>query len=180
MNSPLTILVAPTEALSDALRADIITVCIDAHSEPEFAQLFTWVPRGGLHVVAQRDGHVHGHAMVTARRVQPAGLSELNTAYVDAVSVSPQQQGRGVGSAVMRALAREITGFDIACLETDRPGFYERLGWQIWRGAKAGRGPDGLIMTPAQQTVMILKLDRTPALDLGSLLTIECQPGRIW
>jgi aminoglycoside 2'-N-acetyltransferase I len=180
MSSPLTILVANTEALTEALRADIITVCIDAHSEPEFAHLFTWVPTGGLHVVAQRDGRVLGHAMVTARRAQPAGLPELNTAYVDAVSVSPQQQGSGVGSAVMRALAQEITSFDIACLETNRPGFYERLGWQIWRGPKAGRGPAGLIMTPAQQTVMILQLDHTPPLELDSLLTIECQPGRIW
>lgn len=160
MNSPVTVLVAPTESLSDVLRADIIAVCIAAHNEPEFTHLFTWVPTGGLHVVAQRDGRVHGHAMVTARRVQPAGLPELNTAYVDAVSVSPQQQGHGIGSAVMRALAQAITSFDIACLETDRP--------------------DGLIMTPAEQTVMILKLDRTPVLDLDSLLTIECQPGRIW
>lgn len=180
MNSPVTVLVAPTESLSDVLRADIIAVCIAAHNEPEFTHLFTWVPTGGLHVVAQRDGRVHGHAMVTARRVQPAGLPELNTAYVDAVSVSPQQQGHGIGSAVMRALAQAITSFDIACLETDRPGFYERLDWQVWRGPKAGRGPDGLIMTPAEQTVMILKLDRTPVLDLDSLLTIECQPGRIW
>lgn len=180
MSSPFTLLAAPTEALSEDLRAAIIAVCIEAHNLPEFSQLFAWVPTGGLHVVAQRDGRVLGHAMVTARRLQPAGLSELDTAYVDAVSVSPQQQGRGFGSAVMRKLAQEITGFDIACLETDRPGFYERLGWQVWRGPKAGRGPDGLIMTPAEQTVMILRLGRTPALDLDSLLTIECQPGRIW
>ncbi len=180
MNSPVSVLVAPTEALSDAERADIIAVCIDAHNEPQFIQLFAWVPTGGLHIVAHREGRVLGHAMVTARRLQPAGLSELNTAYVDAVSVSPQHQGHGIGSTVMRALAQAITSYDIACLETDRPGFYERLGWQIWRGPKAGRGPDSLIMTPAEQTVMILKLDRTPALDLDVLLTIECQSGRIW
>ncbi len=180
MSSPFTILAAPTEALSEDLRAAIITVCIEAHNEPEFSHLFAWVPAGGLHVLALRVGHVIGHAMVTARRVQPAGLPELHTADVDAVSVPPQQQGLGVGSAVMRKLAQEITGFDIACLETDRPGFYERLGWQVWRGPKAGRGPDGLIMTPAEETVLVLKLDRTPVLDLGSLLTIECQSGRIW
>jgi aminoglycoside 2'-N-acetyltransferase I len=81
----------------------------------------------------------------------------------------------------MRHLAAEIEPeYVIACLETDKEGFYERLGWQTWRGPLAGRSENGLVPTPEQHGIMVLRLSETPALDFDSLLTIECQPGRIW
>ena len=48
----------------------------------------------------------------------------------------------------MRYLAEAVTDFGIACLETDRPGFYERFGWQEWCGQLGGRSERGLIATP--------------------------------
>jgi aminoglycoside 2'-N-acetyltransferase I len=89
-------------------------------------------------------------------------------------------QGRGYGSAMMRRLATEVGDYDIACLQTDIPVFYERLGWELWRGPLAGRSESGLIATPEQRGVMVRRLPRTPPLDLVAQLTIECQPERIW
>ena len=66
----------------------------------------------------------------------------------------------------MRRLAAEINDYEIACLQTDIPGFYARLGWEEWRGPLGGRGDDGLIPTPDQRGVMIHRLPRTPTLDL--------------
>ena len=79
----------------------------------------------------------------------------------------------------MRHLAANIPDYVIAGLETDRTGFYERLGWEVWRGPLAGRSEQGLIPTPDQTGVMILRLAKTPPLDLDQGLTIE-QAGRIW
>jgi aminoglycoside 2'-N-acetyltransferase I len=104
----------------------------------------------------------------------------LKTAYIDAVATRPEYEGRGYGSAAMRRLAADIDEYDIGCLQTDRPRFYERLGWEIWRGPLAGRGEHGLIPTPDQRGVMVLRIPRTPPVDLDTLLTIERQPGRIW
>ncbi len=119
--------------------------------------------------------------MVTTRWLQPDGLPLLKTAYVDAVSVLPQLQGQGVGSTLMRRLAAEIdSAYQVACLETDRQSFYTRLGWQAWRGPLAGRSDHGLVPTPNQGGILLQRLSATPALDFDSLLTIECQPGRIW
>ena len=99
---------------------------------------------------------------------------------MDAVATLPAWQGQGYGSAVMKHLARSIGDYAIAGLETERPGFYERSGWEVWRGALAGRSEQGLILTPEQKRVMILRLAQTPALNLDGRLTIECQAGRIW
>jgi aminoglycoside 2'-N-acetyltransferase I len=170
-----------TEDLDEAMRGAVIQVCVAAHQREDFRNLFTYVPSGGLHFLAHCEGQLVSHAMVTTRWLQPEGLPLLKTAYIDAVATLPAYQGQGYGSAVMRRLANDINSeYVIACLETDKIGFYERLGWQAWRGPLAGRSEQGLIPTPEQRGIMILHLAKTPSLDLDSLLTIECQTGRIW
>jgi aminoglycoside 2'-N-acetyltransferase I len=172
--------VLTTEELTAAQRSSVIDVCIAAHDNEEFRNLFTHITSGGRHFLAYRGPELVSHAVVTTRWVQPEGEPVLKTAYVDAVSTLPVYQGLGYGSAVMHRLAAEIGDYEIACLQTDRPEFYERLGWEVWRGTLAGRGEHGLVPTPQQRGVMVLRLERTPPLDLEMPLTIECQPDRIW
>jgi aminoglycoside 2'-N-acetyltransferase I len=169
-----------TEELTAALRSSVIDVCISAHDNDEFRNLFTHITSGGRHFLAYRGPELVSHAVVTTRWVQPEGQRALKTAYVDAVSTLPIYQGMGYGSAIMRRLAAEIGDYEIACLQTDRSGFYERLGWEVWRGPLAGRSDDRVIPTPHQRGVMVLRLPQTPPLDLEMQLTIECQPERIW
>jgi aminoglycoside 2'-N-acetyltransferase I len=181
MTEPIFITSELTQKLSASTRAQVIQVCIAAHQEEDFQNLFSYVPFGGWHFLAYHHDQVVSHAMVTTRWLQPDGHPVLKTAYIDAVATLPTFQGQGYGSAVMRHLAEEIDQeYEIACLETDRETFYERLGWQTWRGPLAGRGKDGLILTTEQPGIMILRLSQTPELDLDSMLTIECQTGRIW
>jgi GNAT superfamily N-acetyltransferase len=104
----------------------------------------------------------------------------MRTAYVDAVSTLPSAQGLGYGTATMRRLAATIDDYEIGCLQTDIRGFYEPLGWELWRGALAGRDEDQLIPTPDQRGVMVLPLRRTPSIDLDAPLSIEVQSYRIW
>jgi aminoglycoside 2'-N-acetyltransferase I len=169
-----------TDDLSAALRESIIRLCVAAHGIPDFENLFSYIPAGGRHFLALHDGELVGHAVVTTRWLQPEHEPVLKTAYVDAVATSPTAQGRGYGSALMRALADGIDDYAIACLETERVGFYARLGWELWRGPLAGRNERGLVPTPDQQGIMILRLARTPPLDLDRGLSIECQDARIW
>ncbi len=179
MHKESNIVTARTEDLNESERQEITSVCIAAHNEPSFANLFNWVS-DGLHVVAKHAGTIIGHAMVTTRWVQPEGNPIMETAYIDAVSVSPEYHSKGVGTAVMQRIAESIDGYQIACLETSRPSFYEHLGWERWQGPKAGRRGSELIPTPDEQHVMILRLPKTPNLDLNGLLTIEDQIARIW
>ena len=170
-----------TEDLNSAVRDSIIRVCVEAHQEEDFKNLFSYIPSGGLHFLAYHGDQLVSHAVVTTRWLQPEDRPLLKTAYVDAVATLPSHQGQGYGSEVMRQLEREIDGeYEIACLETERESFYERLGWKVWRGPLAGRSENGLVPTPHQTGIMILRLSRTPALDLDKALSIECQPDRIW
>jgi aminoglycoside 2'-N-acetyltransferase I len=181
MTEPTETRVFRTEELDAGSRGAIVDLCVAAHQEDDFKNLFTYVPSGGLHFLLLQGEQLVSHAMVTTRWLQPEGHPLLKTAYVDAVATLPASQGRGHGSTLMRHLASRIDGdYVIACLETDRPGFYEPLGWERWRGPLAGRSEQGLIPTPDQQGIMVLRLSQTPALNLNSTLTIECQAERIW
>ena len=173
--------VVPTEELSESQRAAVVELCVAAHHNDEFRKMFTVYFRGGgRHFLAYGDGELVSHAVVTTRAAQPEGQPILRTAFVDAVSTLPAFQGRGFGSATMTRLAESIDDYEIGCLQTDRTGFYARLGWELWRGPLAGRGDDGLIPTPDQRGVMVLRLAPTPPLDLDTGLSIERQPERIW
>lgn len=171
-----------TADLTPAERDAVIELCVAAHDSENFRALFSFLPPDGLHFLGHDGADLVGHAVVTTRWLQPGDPPPLRTAYVDAVSTAPDRQGRGIGSAVMRALTATIAAdWEIAALETDRVGFYARLGWQEWRGPLAGREPDGtLAPTPDQRGVMVLTLPRTPALDLDGPCSIERQPARIW
>jgi aminoglycoside 2'-N-acetyltransferase I len=169
-----------TGDLSATTRSEVVQLCIDAHGEPDFANLFAYLPADGLHVVEYAGETLIGHAVVTTRWLQAQERPLLRTAYVDAVAVSPAHQGRGVGSALMRHLASVVRDYDVACLETERVAFFERLGWEEWRGPLAGRSEEGRIPTPDQRGIMILPLPRTPGLDLDAPLSIEAYASRIW
>lgn len=181
MTQPTNVTSFKTEELDIDTRNAIIDLCIAAHQEEDFKNLFSYVPLGGLHFLGFAGEQLVSHAMVTTRWLQPTGHPLLKTAYIDAVATLPTYQGQGHGSALMRSLAERIDGdYVIGCLETERVEFYGRLGWQLWLGSLAGRSEQGLIPTPEQRGIMVLQLSQTPALELDSTLTIECQPGRIW
>lgn len=175
----MTITCSRTEDLADATRAAIIHVCFSAFQEEDFLRLFSYIPAGGRHFLAYHGTTLVSHAVVTTRWLQPDDQPLLKTAYVDAVATLPAYQGQGYGSAVMRHLAQNIADYEIAGLQTDRPEFYARLGWELWRGVLGGRSEQGIVPTPEQKGVMILRLPRTPPLKLDGRLTIE-QAGRVW
>ena len=179
MREPIIVTSAKTEELNADVRAAIVHVCRTAHQEDDFLHLFSYIPSGGIHVLAYRQQELVGHAVATTRWLQPEGLPLLRTAYVDAVATLTPYQGQGIGRKLMSHLASVIADFEIACLETDRVSFYMQLGWEEWRGPLAGRRGTELLPTPDQKGIMILRLARTPPLDLDRLLVIEYD-GRIW
>ncbi len=167
-----------TKYINEAERSAIVRLCTQVH-QTDFGPLFSFLPSEGLHVLAYEDERLVGHAVVTTRWIQPDNLPLLKTAYVDAVAADPKYQGQGIGSSVMRHLASVIQDYELACLETERVSFYAQLGWEEWRGPLAGRKGTELMPTPDQNGIMILRLARTPPLNLNGSLTVEYD-GRIW
>ena len=176
----LRIATARTADLGPVQRAAIVDLCSWAHGV-DFGELFAFLPPDGLHVIAHLDAEVVGHAVTTTRWLRPGALPFLRCAYVDAVATAPTHQRLGIGSAVMRRLAEaaDVDGYDIGGLESELRGFYEPLGWMRWRGARAAQTDAGPVATPDEEGVFVLRLARTPPLDVDGPLTVKAD-GRFW
>src|SRR5713101_156536 len=137
-----TIVSSRTGDLDEATRATIVHVCIAAHANTEFQQLFALLPADGLHVLGYAQAQLVSHAVATTRWLQPEGLALLKTAYVDAVSTAPAFQGQGFGSAVMRHLGWTLdstmkctislklkSSYDFAPTGSTTPQLLERLAF---------------------------------------------------
>jgi aminoglycoside 2'-N-acetyltransferase I len=135
---------------------------------------------GGIHVLAEDDHGIVGHAALVARDIRVGGRP-LRTGYVEAVATAVDRQGHGIGTQVMRTVADHLDAYELGALGTGSHRFYERLGWVTWRGPSSVRTTDGERPTPEEDGyIMVLRTPLTPPLDLGAPISCEWRPGDVW
>ena len=136
---------------------------------------------GGMHFLFEANGAIVSHASVVERVLHVDG-GPLRTGYVEAVATAPASQRRGFGSATMTEVASYIAAnFELGALGTGSQPFYERLGWQIWRGPSYVRTAGGLERTPDEDGyILVLSTLSTPNLDLGAPISCEWRLGDVW
>ena len=175
--------VAGASALSGDARHEIIALCESAYDE-DFSHLFEQFP-DSVHVLARDErGSLVSHAEFVPRWLQIEGRDVMRTAYVEAVATAPAHQRQGLATAVLQRLVDVVAAdstWELAALSPSDPPFYERRGWELWRGPLAIRRDGHLEPSPDDEQVMIRRLSRTPAtIDTTVLLTAEWREGELW
>lgn len=166
-------------SLGESLRADILSLCSDAYEE-DFGPCLDLLS-DAVHVLARVQGRLVAHAAWVERELRAANLAlPLRAAYVEAVAVPIALQGRGYGTEVLAAIPPLLGEFDIAALSPSEAPYYERLGWELWRGPLTYMHGADEIATPEEE-VMILRLPKTPAaLNLSAGLSTDWRAGDVW
>jgi aminoglycoside 2'-N-acetyltransferase I len=77
-------------------------------------------------------------------------------------------------------LVGEIQDYELAALSPFNVAYYERLGWELWRGPLFIRKEEDLMPSLDDEEVMIFRLLRTPVLDLNAPLSAEWREGELW
>jgi GNAT superfamily N-acetyltransferase len=131
------------------------------------------------HVLGKLAGELVSHALWITRWLELKGRGKLRTAYVEAVATDPECQGRGYATHVMQRLAEQIQDYQVGALSPAETSLYTRLGWEYWQGPLYARKRGEWILVP-DESVMILRTQNTPALDLQTPLSIEWRPGEVW
>jgi aminoglycoside 2'-N-acetyltransferase I len=82
----------------------------------------------------------------------------------------------------MRAATEHIREtFELGALGTGAHRFYERLGWQTWRGPAYLRTSEGLQRTPDEEGyILVLRTPSSPPFDLAEPISCEWRPGDVW
>jgi aminoglycoside 2'-N-acetyltransferase I len=137
--------------------------------------------KGGVHVLVEDGGEIVSHGAVVRRTLEIDGTVVL-TGYVEAVATWPQHQHRGYGTLVMRDIREIIAAdYELGALSTGVPEFYERLGWERWRGPTGVRTPRGVEETPDDDGgIMILRTPTSPRLDVNAPIVCDWREGDVW
>jgi len=165
------------EDLSNEQRLDVVSLCslaYDGNFEPILAAF-----KDPTHVLAYVGEELIGHALWITRWLEYDHALMLRTAYVEAVATHPAFQNRGLGTRVMRMIQAKIGDFDLGGLSPSDDRWYSRLGWERWQGPLFIRTNESLLSTPSGD-LMILRLPRTPMLDLKAPLSAEWREGELW
>jgi aminoglycoside 2'-N-acetyltransferase I len=106
----------------------------------------------------------------------------LRTGYVEAAATDPAEQGRGWGTRVLEDVTGHIrAAFELGALGTGAHRFYERLGWQRWRGPSFVRTESGPIPTPEDDGhILVLTTPMTPPLDFTAAISCDWRAGDVW
>lgn len=167
-----------TNELGADERKEILALCAEAYEE-DLSPYLEWIGEG-VHLYVRDAGEIASHLMIVERALQAGSAPALRTGYVELVATRPDRQGRGLASRLMRAVIEDLTDFDLGALSPSDSAFYERLGWEMWRGPRFVREGDTLRATP-EEDVMVYRTPRTPAwLDLDLALSCEWREGEVW
>jgi len=178
MNANLKLEVVRADQISPNLQMDIHTLCNQAYEEDLKPLFSTFID--ATHVLGFLDTSLVSHALWVPRWLQVGTNPVMRTAYIEAVATKDVYRARGFAATVMKRVAEEIQDFELGALSPFRVAYYERLGWEFWRGPLFIRTHEGLIRTPREENVMILRLPRTPVLDLNAPLSAEWREGELW
>jgi aminoglycoside 2'-N-acetyltransferase I len=176
MTNALRIAIVAREDLPPRQHAEIAALCSRAYGE-DFSSILPLFDHP-THILAYINGNLVSHALWITRPLDYNG-TRLQSAYLEAVATEPTQQGRGYASTLLRRVASAIVSYDIGALSPSDPAFYTRLGWEVWRGPLYVATKAGNYRTP-DETVMILRLPRTPPIDLQGTLAAPWREGDIW
>lgn len=175
----LDVVVAPTEELDRGVVSEIsglLDRAFDDFSDDDWQHTL-----GGWHVVLSSDGAVVAHAAVVERTLE-VGSRPFRAGYAEGVATEPRRQGQGLGTVAMRRLAEVIErSCELGALSTGEHHFYERLGWERWRGPSWVRDARRATRTPDEDDgIMVLRFGPSASIPLTDPITCEARPGDDW
>lgn len=166
---------APEGLLEDA-RALVFAAFDGGFSEDDWDHAL-----GGWHAVVMDTQRVVAHASVILRELT-IGDRKVAAGYVEGVGTESAARGEGHGTRAMTEIAGIIRrDFELGALSTEAHQFYERLGWERWRGPTFVRSATGLTRTEDEdEGIMVLRYGPSASFDLTASISCEERSGDDW
>jgi aminoglycoside 2'-N-acetyltransferase I len=169
-----------TNEASRSLLAEIRRLLVEAF-EGDFSDEDWENTLGGWHVVVEDGDAVVSHAAVVPRVLEVAARP-LRTGYVEGVATAAGRRREGLGTLAMADITELVRReFEMGALSTGEHRFYERLGWERWRGPTFVRRGSAMIRTEEDDDgLMVLRFGPSKDVELTASLSCESRPGDDW
>jgi aminoglycoside 2'-N-acetyltransferase I len=169
-----------TNEASRSLLAEIRRLLVEAF-EGDFSDEDWENMLGGWHVVVEDGDAVVSHAAVVPRVLEVAARP-LRTGYVEGVATAAGRRREGLGTLAMAEITELVRReFEMGALSTGEHRFYERLGWERWRGPTFARRGSTVIRTEEDDDgLMVLRFGPSKDVELTASLSCESRPGDDW
>jgi len=174
----LDIQVKSGQLLSEDEYSEIRELCTQAFKRDYLPFLKSF--QHATHVLGRYRHKLVTHVLWITRWLQIGKSPPLRTAYIEALATDLDYRNKGFASEIMRKATGEIQDYDLAALSTGSPGFYAKIGWQLWRGPLFIRTDKGLMPTQDEHGVMVLSLPKTPSFDINAALSVEWRKVEPW
>jgi GNAT superfamily N-acetyltransferase len=168
-----------------ARELDELRIWLEAAYEDDPWRTEHWTELGpGPHVVAEsEDGSLLAHACVAWVPIT-IGETTVRAGYLEDVATRLDVRGRGYGTAVVTATHPLIRAeAEMGFLATGSQPFYERLGWERWRGPSRVVEADGS-QTPTPEEdgyLMALRFPETPEISVDQpVMRPRRDPEEAW
>jgi aminoglycoside 2'-N-acetyltransferase I len=165
-----------TEPLLAELRLFVLAAFEGRFSEQDWEHT-----EGGWRIVVFAGTTPVAHGAVVPRTLQ-VGDREFRAGYVEGVATHPRWQRQGMGSRLMDQVTSVVRDeYELGGLSTGSPAFYERFGWERWRGESYVRDGDELTRTADEDDgLMVLRLGPSTGVDLRAPITCRARGGDDW
>jgi aminoglycoside 2'-N-acetyltransferase I len=136
---------------------------------------------GGIRVLVL-DGARPVATAAVVPRVLVVGAQRFDAGYVEGVATAPDRAGEGLGARAMAEATQLVRDrHQLGGLSTGLQGYYERFGWERWRGPTYVRHADRLERTPGEDDgVMVLRVGPSADIDLTDPIVCESRAGDDW
>jgi aminoglycoside 2'-N-acetyltransferase I len=140
---------------------------------------------GGVRVLLHDGDELVAHAAVVPREIalgDEAAAHVFAAGYVEGVAVIPSRQRSGFGTLVMD-ITNEVlrAGFELGVLSTGSGAFYERLGWERWRGPSYVESHGARTRTADEDDgLVVLRCPASLHIDTAVAITCHERPGDDW
>jgi aminoglycoside 2'-N-acetyltransferase I len=165
---------------SEALLDQLQRFLLDAF-DGDFADEDWQHTTGGWRVIVFEGPLPVAHVAVVPR-VLWINDRAFRAGYVEGVATTVERQRRGYGSQAMVAATKLIrSSYELGALSTGLHDFYQRFGWERWKGPSFVRAGEELIRTSDEDDgLMVLRLGPSETIDLMGAIACEQRAGDDW
>ncbi|BBC38366.1 hypothetical protein SGFS_096600 [Streptomyces graminofaciens] len=175
----ITIETRTTEELGKGGRAELRTMLEGCFGE-RYGDTAWQHCLGGIHYLLRYRGELAAHGSLVPRWFKQGNVA-LRGMYGESMATVPHLRHRGLGSIVVAMATAEIRlHHEIGVFAASKYEFYERQGWQKWRGPTFVRTDEETLPAAPARGAVMFRLPVDSSVNPDADLTTDWRDGDIW